>query len=107
MNKVTPSIQQFQEDDLFSLNAITVFTLENVGTFDVVYSFGDGWATLKAGISKTFEAGANSVFTSTAMLLFRFKEPETVSNGDYRGLLITSGRLTEESRMNAVITGGK
>jgi len=106
MLKVRPSISQFQEDSTFSLDAVTTFSMENTGTFDVAYSFGDGWATLKASMSKTFDT-YGTAYTKDSMLYFRFIEPEVVSNGDYRGLIITCGRLTDESKMNASITGGR
>lgn len=98
MHKVIPGMRTFNHDEEFPLADITVVTLRNKGSWTVKYGFGDGFEELKEGESVSFEAGANTVFSSVATLRIEFKKPDVLSDSDYPYLSLMYNRLTEASR---------
>jgi hypothetical protein len=98
MHKVIPGMRTITKDEDFPLSDITVVTLRNKGTYTVKYGFGDGFEELKEGETVSFEAGANTVFSSIAALRIEFKEPEVKADSDYAYLSIMFNRLTEASK---------
>lgn len=101
MHKVVPGMRTITHDEEFALADVTVVTLRNKGTYTVKYGFGDGFEELKEGEMVSFEAGANTVFTSTATLRIEFKQPDVISDTDYRYLTLMFNRLTEASKVFA------
>ncbi len=98
MHKVHPGMKTIVQNEDFPLADITVVTLRNKGTFTIRYGFGDGYEELKEGEAVSFEAGANTVFTSTAVLKVEFVKPEIVADSDFAYLTIMYNRLTESSK---------
>lgn len=98
MHKVIPGMRTITNDEEFPLSDITVVTMRNKGTYTVKYGFGDGFEELKEGESVSFEAGANTVFSSVAKLRVEFKAPEVVTSSDFMYLSIMYNRLTEASK---------
>ena len=98
MLKVSPCIRTVSEKEDFSLADITVVTLRNSGTYPVKWGFGDG-VTLKLeeGQAVSIEAGANTVFTSTAVLRIEFEKPEVTGISDYASAILIYNRLTDTS----------
>ena len=100
MHKVKPNIKPVSELTHFSLASITIFTLWNQGTTNVLYGFGDIKITLKPGQTVTFEAGANTVFASDSQLTIDFVK---VGGDDINACVIQFNRLTQVSKMFADI----
>lgn len=100
MYKVTPNILPITDLTYQPLGEITIFTLWNKGTTNVIYGFGDVTEELKPGQTVTFEAGANSVFTSSSKLVVDFKK---VGSSDVNLCSMQFNRLTDASRAVANI----
>ena len=102
MHKVQPQIQPITDYTYIPLGSITVLTLWNNGTTNVLYGFGDVQEILKPGQTVTFEAGANTVFAANAKMTVDFVK---VGPNDINYCSVRSNRLTEASKAFADIAG--
>jgi len=98
MHKVHPEQKSITQNEDFSLADITVVTLRNKGTKHVKYGFGTGTEILKQNETVSFEAGANTVFTSSAVMKIEFISPDFPTEGDWSYVTVTYNRLTEASK---------
>ena len=80
MHKVTPQIKPITASGREKLGSVTVFTLWNDGSTNAYYGFGDVKVKLKPGQTVTFDAGANTVFASSAELVIEFDGGESSNN---------------------------
>ena len=80
MHKVTPQIKPITENGWEKLGSVTVFSLWNDGSTNAFYGFGDIKVKLKPGQTVTFDAGANTVFTSSAELVIEFEGSANTDN---------------------------
>lgn len=101
MHKVQPQIQPITEYTHIPLGNITVLTLWNKGTTNVLYGFGDVQEVLKPGQTVSFEAGANTVFTAGSKLTVDFVP---VGASDINYCSMQSNKLTQASRMFSDLT---
>lgn len=92
MHKVLPAIKTLNENEDIPLGDITVFSLYNKGTVDIEFGFGDNWETLREGQTISYEAGANTVFDTKAVLKIRFGKISVP--GDFRHCSLSFNKLT-------------
>lgn len=98
MLKVNPGIRTVSQNEDFSLADITVVTLKNTGTHVIKWGFGDGVTIkLEEGQAVSIEAGANTVFTSSAVLRIEFEKPEIIKDSDFAAATLIFNRLTDIS----------